>query len=156
MTRSTPPTNPSPPEQPSVIARYFLRRFALAHRKSNKLRVQFANALADTIFVFVGMPIAGITNFILVVNAKHLSPLIDQISHVAPQSAPYAFAALAMLGGYLLLNKKMKRYVAEDPTRYLQFSTEKDEQIVFWQRMGAVIILGILPTFLEIIVLVSE
>jgi hypothetical protein len=134
-----------------TVDRYFLRRLAMAHRKSNKPRVQFANALADTIFVFVIIPIAGLINFLLVVNAKH--PVVTKIIGVAPNIGPYALAALAMLVGYVLLNKRMKKHVEQDSTCYLQFCTEKDAEIAFWQRAGAVIIIGIFPAFLALLIL---
>ena len=50
----------------------------------------------------------------------------------------------------------MKKYIAVDPTRYLQFSTDKDAEIVFWQRIGVLINFGILPNVLAILVLALE
>ena len=136
-----------------VVGRYFLRRLALAHRKSNKPRVQYANALAETIFVFVGLPIAGFTCFVLVINAKRApAPILDVLG-VALQGGQLFFGVVAMLVGYLLLNKRMKKYVDESPTCYLPFSSDKDARIVFWQRIGALIAFGIVPTFLAIAVL---
>jgi hypothetical protein len=44
-------------------------------------------------------------------------------------------------------------YITEDPTCYLRFSTDKDAGIVFWQRIAALIVFGIRPSFLGILVL---
>ena len=55
-----------------------------------------------------------------------------------------------------MLNKRMKKYIAVDPTRYLQFRTDKDAEIVFWQRIGVLINFGILPNVLAILVLALE
>jgi len=67
-----------------------------------------------------------------------------------------AFGAAAMVVGYLLLNKSMKKYIDEDSTCYMAFDTEKDAHIVLWQKIGAVIIVGMLPAFLGIVVLTLE
>lgn len=75
---------------------------------------------------------------------------------MAPHIVPYVFGALTMLAGFLLLNKRMKKYIAVDLTRYLQFSTDKDAEIVFWQRIGVLINFGILPNVLAILVLALE
>lgn len=136
-----------------VVGRYFLRRLALAHRKFNKPRVQYANALAETIFVFVGLPIAGFICFMLVISAKRAPDPILKVLGIAPQIEQLFFGVAAMLVGYLLLHKRMKKYVNESSTCYLPFSSDKDARIVFWQRIGAVIIFGILPTFLAIAML---
>ena len=148
-----PPTNENPTDQPGIIARYFLRRLALAHRKSNKQRVQYANALAETVLVFLGLPIAGFISFILVVTAKRTPTSIDKVLSTAPQFEQLIFGVVVMLVGYVLLNKKMKEYVDADSTCYERFSTDKDAKIVFWQRIGALIIFGILPAFLGLLVL---
>src|ERR1700677_2241914 len=95
----------SPSSGIGVVVRYFLRRLAMAHRKSAKPRVQYANALAETVLVFVALPIAGITSFFLVISAKWgANPIIETLG-IAPQIGGIVFGALAMLVGYLLLNK---------------------------------------------------
>ena len=104
-----------------VVGRCFLRRLALAHRKSDKPRVQCANALAETIFVFVGLPIAGFMCFVLVINAKRAPGPILKLFGMAPQVEQLDFGVAAMLVGYLLLNKRMRRYVEESSTCYLPF-----------------------------------
>jgi hypothetical protein len=70
-----------------IIDHYFIRRLAMAHRKSNKPRVQFANALADTIVIFVALPIAGLANFIIVLNAKNAA--IAKLLAAMPPIGPY-------------------------------------------------------------------
>jgi hypothetical protein len=64
-------------------------------------------------------------------------------------------AALAMLVGYFLLNKRMKKHVEEDSTCYLRFNADKDAEIVFSQRLAAIFIIGILSVFLALILLGS-
>ena len=143
----------SPSSGIGVVVRYFLRRLAMAHRKSAKPRVQYANALAETVLVFVALPIAGITSFFLVISAKWgANPIIETLG-IAPQIGGIVFGALAMLVGYLLLNKRMKKYIEEDPACYLRFGTEKDAQIVFWQKVCALIVCGVVPLFLGVLVL---
>jgi len=139
-----------------VVGRYFLRRLALAHRKSSNPKVQYANALAETILVVIGLPIAGLTCFVMVINLRRGPDPIHKLLGAAPLFGQLVFGIGAMLVGNLLINKRMKKYVAESSTCYLPFSSDKDAQIVFWQRIGALIIFGILPTFLAIAMLALE
>src|ERR1700722_1539719 len=52
------PSKPSGTKRPDFIARYFLRRLAMAHRDSptRKPSIQYTNALVETILMFVGLP----------------------------------------------------------------------------------------------------
>jgi hypothetical protein len=141
------------PTNVGMVGRYFLRRFALAQRKSNNLRVQYANALADTIVVFVGLPIASVTSFGIATSAKWGAQLLARAFGTALQLDALMLGAVVMLVGSLLLNKRMKKYLEDDANCYTQFATEKDARIVFWQKVSALIIFGVGPLLLAVVVL---
>jgi hypothetical protein len=130
-----------------LVARYFLRRLAMAHRKYSHVKVQYANALADTILVFVTAPICGFLGFILILSLRWAPNPITRIFGSAPQVIAIIIAGLSILFGYWLLNNKMKRHLEVDPSCYLEFDNEKDVNVVFLQKLFVLIVSGIvLPT----------
>jgi hypothetical protein len=153
MTR--PPPNASPTDPPDAITRYFLRRLALAHRKYKEPRVGFANALADTVLVFVGLPIAAVFSFVIATSGKWGLQASARLFGAAPQLEGLGFGAVVMLIGYLLLNRRMRKYVDENSDCYLAYDSEKDAQVVFWQRLSALIFFGIGPLLLAVLILAA-
>ena len=145
------PTNANLTKQPDVIARYFLRRFALAQRKSDKPSVQFNNALADTIGVFVVFPIIGFASFILILSHRWAPNTIAKWFGLSPQVEMIAIAILSMVGGYWGLNKRLKQY-RDDRTTYLSFATELDRRIVIWQKLIVFAVCAMLVPFLSLLV----
>lgn len=109
-TAVTLPTTANLTKQPDIIARYFLRRFALAQRKPDKPSVQFNNALADTIGVFVVFPIIGLASFILILSHRWAPNTIAKWFGLSPQVGMIAIVILSMVGGYWGLNKRLKQY----------------------------------------------
>jgi hypothetical protein len=135
-------------QDPGVVGRYFMRRLATAARKSSNRRVQYSNALADTAFVFVAMPLAGLFTFFVIASAKKHGHLAPAIPHLSSEAQGWIFGLLAMLIGLSVLNKRMKRYVRADPEGYLRFNTERDTSAADWQRLLVFLICAIaLPVF---------
>jgi len=136
-----------------TVTRYFLRRLAMAQQKSRDRRVQYANALAETIFVFVVTPIASIVGFCIITSAKLHSALLGRLFNIAPDAFALTIGGLATLIGFYILNKRMKRRLQVDPHCYSRFSTEKDAEIATVQKTLALIALGVLPIGLGLLVL---
>jgi hypothetical protein len=66
------PSNTTGTERPDFIARYFLRRLAMAHRKrpNRKPRIQYTNALVETILIFVGLPVIGLAGIVMISSLR--------------------------------------------------------------------------------------
>jgi hypothetical protein len=136
-----------------AVTRYFMRRLAMAQQKSRGKRMQYANALAETVFVFVVAPISGIVGVRLIASAKLHSALLTRLMNIAPDAFALTIGGLAMLFGFCILHKRMKQRMRDDPHCYLRFSTEKDAEIATIQKTCALIALGILPIGLGLLVL---
>ena len=59
-------------EKPDFIARYFLRRLAMAYRESpsRKPSIQYTNALLETILIFIGLPMMGLASLVLIPSLR--------------------------------------------------------------------------------------
>lgn len=125
----------------------------MAQRKSRDRRVQYANALAEAIFVFVVAPIAGILGFCIIASAKLHSAVLGRLFNVAPDVVALTIGGLATLIGFYILNKRMKRRLQVDPHCYSRFSTEKDSEIATVQKTLALIALDAIPIGLGFLVL---
>ena len=143
-----------PPSQPpGIVARYFLRRRALVHRKysGNETSAQHNRAVMETILIFVGLPTIALGSFLGNVALRWApSPIVSAL-----ESAPYIFACtlvvLSFVIGYLSLGKKLRIYRG-DCTAYLQFDSDKDREIIFWQKVTATVICFIVIPFIAIYV----
>jgi hypothetical protein len=135
--------NPSGAKR-GALERYFLRRLAIAHRVYGKPRVRYANALADTILVFIAAPAAGILTFILILSLSWAPNPITRVFGISPQLETIVGAAALMFIGHRLLNKQMRNLTAREPDSYLLFSTARDGSIVFWQKTIVLVVSGIL------------
>jgi hypothetical protein len=130
-----------------------MRRLATAARKSSDRRVQYSNALADTVFVFVALPLAGLFAFFVIASAKKHRQLAHIIPHLSSQAQGWIFGLLFMLIGFLVLNRRMKRYVSADPEGYLRFDTERDTDVADWQRLLVFLVCAIAAPVFGLIVL---
>jgi hypothetical protein len=135
----------SPSSGIGVVARYFLRRLAIAHRKSNKPRVQYANALAETILIFVTAPACSLIAVTVILALKWAPNPVTRLFGLAPQVEALIISALSVVVGYLLFTRRMRRYLKEDSNCFLRFGTDRDRQVVFWQKVSALVVCGILP-----------
>jgi hypothetical protein len=148
---SAPPVNSDSTMELDVIARYFLRRLALAHLKSHKPSVQYNNALADTIGVFVAFPVVGFASFVVILSLRWAPSTIAKWFGLSPRIWMIAVVVLSMFGGHWWLNKRLTRY-REDRTLYLSFSSDSDRRIVFWQRLTVFATCAVLVPFLALVV----
>jgi hypothetical protein len=123
-------------EKPDVIARYFLRRLAMAHRQSpnRKAWIQYNDALVATITLFVGMPVIAVASLILI-------PCLRWAPQIFPKWTRFSQLGLALMLwipsviiGHIWLGRKLKEYRA-DRTAYFQFNSARDSQIASWQRI---------------------
>jgi hypothetical protein len=147
---SAAPVNSDSATELDVIARYFLRRLALAHLKSHKPSVQYNNALADTIGVFVAFPVVGFASSVLILSLRWAPHTIAKWFGLSPRIWMIAIVVLSMLGGHRWLNKRLTRY-REDRTLYLNFSSDSDRRIVFWQTLTVFAICAMLIPFLALV-----
>jgi len=140
-------------ERPNFIARYFLRRLAIAHRASptRKPSIQYTNALLDTILIFVGLPMLGFASLILIPSLRWAPNTIARWFGLSPRLGLLALWILSLLAGHWWLGKQLKKY-REDRSEYLQFATEKDAQIAFWQKTAVLLVCGIVLPLLAMFV----
>ena len=145
------PTNSPTFEQPDLIARYFIRRLALAHRKWNKPSVQYNNALADTVGVFVAFPLVAFASFILILSLRWAPNTVAKVFGLSPGVGMIMIVVFSMVVGYLWLNGRLKKY-REDRSIYLRFATESDRRVVFWQKIIVFVVCAIVIPFLALLV----
>jgi hypothetical protein len=153
MVNANKPTGANPMEKPDFIARYFLRRLAIAHRASptRKLSIQYTNALLETILIFVGLPMLGVASVVLIPSIRWAPNTIAKWFGLSPRVALFVLWILSLVVGYWWLGKRLKKY-RQDRSTYMQFASEKDTQIAFWQKVGVLLACGIVLPILALLV----
>jgi len=105
-------TNPTAAEKPDWIARYFLRRLAMAHRESpnRKPWIQHNNALVETILVFVGMPVIAIASLILIPSLRWAPQIFPKWTSFSQLGFALMLWILSVIIGHMWLGPKFKKY----------------------------------------------
>jgi succinate dehydrogenase/fumarate reductase cytochrome b subunit len=138
---------------PDFIARYFLRRLAMAHRESpsRKPSIQYSNALLETILIFVGLPMLGIASLILIPSLRWAPNTTAKWLSASPWGDVLVVGILSLVVGHLCFGKRFKKY-REDRSAYTQFASTRDARIVFWQRFIVFIICAVVLPLLAMLV----
>jgi hypothetical protein len=128
-------SNPPAAEKPDWIARYFLRRLAMAHRESpnRKPWIQHNNALVETIIVFVGMPVIAVASLILIRCLRWAPQIFPKWTGFSQLRLSLVLWILSVIIGHIWLGRKFKKY-RDDCSAYLQFNSARDSQSASWQR----------------------
>jgi hypothetical protein len=128
-------SNPTAAEKPDLIARYFLRRLAMAHRESpnRKAWIQHNNALVETIFVFVGMPVIAVASLILIPCLRWAPQIFPKWTRFSQLGLALMLWILSVIIGHIWLGRKFKKYRG-DRSAYFQFNSARDSKIASWQR----------------------
>jgi hypothetical protein len=128
-------SNQTAAEKPDWIARYFLRRLAMAHRESpnRKPWIQHNKALVETILVFVGMPVIAIASLILIPSLRWAPQIFPKWTSFSQLGFALMLWILSVIIGHMWLGPKFKKY-RDDRSAYLQFNSAKDRKIASWQR----------------------
>jgi hypothetical protein len=150
---NTRPANADLSTEVDFIARYFLRRLAKAHRESptRKPSIQYTNALVETILIFVGFPMLGLASLILIPSIRWAPNTIAKWFGLSPRIGLIILCILSLVVGHWWLGQRLKKY-REDRSVYLQFNTEKDTQIAFWQKVSVILVCGIVFPLLAMLV----
>jgi hypothetical protein len=129
------PSNTTDTERPDFIARYFLRRLAMAHRESpsRKPSIQYTNAFVETILIFVGMPMIGLTSTVLLSSLRWAPQILPKGHGFSRLGAAIIVWTLSVIIGHLWLEPRLKKY-REDRSTYSEFASTRDARIVSWQR----------------------
>jgi hypothetical protein len=138
-------------ERPGVIARYFFRRLALAHRVSDKPSVQYNTALVETILVFVGFPFIGLVSFVLILSLRWAQETVAKWFGLSPRVGMILIVVFALVLGHWLLTKRLAQY-RDDRIIYLRFATDSDRRIVFWQKFIVICVCVFVIPFLALLV----
>jgi hypothetical protein len=144
--------NPTADEKPDVIARYFLRRLAMAHRDSpsRKPSIQYTNALVETILVFVGMPMIAIASLILIPSIRWAPDTIAKWFGFSPRGGVIILSILSLVVGHIWLGNRFKKY-RDDHSAYLQLNSDRDFKIASWQKATVLVACGIILPFLAML-----
>ena len=132
------------PEKPDFIARYFLRRLAIAHRDSpsRKPSIQYTNALLETILVFVGMPLIGLASLVLIPSLRWAPNTLAKWSSVSHFGLATILWIVSTGIGHIWLGHRFKKY-RDDHSAYLQLSSDRDFKIASWQKATILLACGI-------------
>ena len=89
-------------ERRDFIARYFLRRLAMAHRASpsRKPSIQYTHALLETILIFVGMPMLGLASFVLIPSLRWAPDTIAKWFGFSPRGGLIILYVLSLIIGH--------------------------------------------------------
>jgi hypothetical protein len=121
--------------RPDCIARYYLRRLAMAHRESpsRRLSIQHINALVETILVFVGMPVVALASLILIPSLRWAPQIFPTWTSFSQLGFALMLWILSVIIGHIWLGRKLRKY-RDDRSAYLEFNSARDARIASWQR----------------------
>ena len=105
--------------------------------------------MAEIVAIFVGMPGMALFSWIVIASLKHL-PAISRAYGQSPRLVSVAIVVLLMIGGYLSFRARIRPYRAES-SAYLDFDSELDRSIIFWQKVGVVILCGVVLPWIAIL-----
>jgi hypothetical protein len=147
------PISANPLEKPDFIARYFLRRLAMAHRQSpsRKPSIQYTNAFVETILIFVGMPVIGLTSIALLSSLRWAPQILPKGHGFSQLGVAIIIWTLSVIIGHLWLGPRLKKY-REDRSAYSEFASTRDARIVSWQRFIVFIVCAIVLPLLTLFV----
>jgi hypothetical protein len=139
-------------DEPSALIRYFLRRLAIARRNGYTPSASYSDAKAETILVFIAAPTGAVLSFILLGSLRWVSQA-TAAQHPLPGKLVIAlvFTAVSLVVGHFLLDGRLKKY-RNNPSSSLNFDTERDRGIVFWQKFVVLVSCGIIIPWLGIAV----
>jgi hypothetical protein len=145
----TSPEDPNATGMRDFVTRYFLRRLAIARQSASMRRpeTQYTDALLETILIFVGMPMLGVTSVILITSLRWAPNAIAKWFGYWPRGGVIILSILSIVVGRLWLRKRFEKY-REDRAIYKQFASEKDSRIVAWQRFIVFLVCAIILPFL--------
>jgi hypothetical protein len=126
------------------ITRYFLRRLAIARRNpNNNAGSAFFEAKLEVTLVVIALPLLGLVGFLLLGSLHWISPA-EAARHPLPNKtvAVLTVWGLCTFAGNIWLNRRYARY-ATDPTLCQEFDSERDREIVGWQRFAVFVICAI-------------
>jgi hypothetical protein len=141
-------------ETMDMITRYFLRRLAISGRKPNRASpsARYRDALVDVILIVLGLPAAGILLFVGLGSMSWWDPIVRTrwpwLGFRVPGLILWVFALIV---GHLWLGRRFSRY-RDNPTACMDFASESDRRIVFWQKLGMTATCGIVAPCLGIAV----
>ena len=143
-----------PVEKPDFIARYFLRRLAMAHRASpnRKLSIQYNSAFADTIFLVVCLPMIAFVSVVGLSSLRWAPQIATNGPHISRLSLGLVLWTLSVLIGYLWLRPRLKKY-KDDRSAFTEFASARDARIASWQRHIAFIVCAIVLPLLTLFVI---
>jgi hypothetical protein len=146
------PGNPTGTEKPDLIARYFLRRLAMAHRESpsRKPSIQYTNALVETILIFVGLPMIALASIVLIPNLRWVSQILPKGSRFPQLGFAIILWTLSVVIGHLWLGPRVKKY-RQDRSAFTEFASTRDARIVSWQRFIVFTVCAIVLPFLAML-----
>jgi hypothetical protein len=101
-------------EKPDFIARYFLRRLAMAHHESpsRKPSIQHINALVDTILVFVGMPVIALASLLLIPSLRWAPQIFPKWTSFSQLGLALILWIVSVIIGHIWLGRKFKKYLS--------------------------------------------
>jgi hypothetical protein len=149
----TSPSDPTATDKRDFVIRYFLRRLAIARHRvpTRKLGTQYTDAFLETILIFVSMPMMGVASFILILSLRWAPNTIAKWFGYSPWAGVIIIGILSWVVGRLWVGKRFEKY-REDRCVYTQYASEKDSQIVAWQRFIVFFVCAIVLPFLAMLV----
>jgi hypothetical protein len=127
-----------------IVTRYFLRRQALALKRDNTAsQAAYRRALAEVTFAFVVMPAIGVLAFFGLSSINWLRPALEQhFPWLSIRLLAVVLWVLLFVIGNAWFGRRFKQYLS-DPGLCRRFDSARDRRIAFWQKMGSVVLCGL-------------
>lgn len=134
------------------MARYFLRRLALARRDPrNSATAAYSNALFELTLVVVLMPCLAIFSCVLIASVKWAPTFARAHPNFSPKVAGLVIGFLAFGAGNVWLRRRF-RELQVMPSACAYFDTKEDRRVACWQKLVVVSVCGAVIPLLAIAV----
>lgn len=135
-----------------AISRYFLRRLAIAtHKEHVSASTPYYEALVEVILVFMALPAIAVFSFVSLSTMKWWRPIMEeQWPWLSAKAGGLTIGFLTLLISYFWLGKRFGRYRFERPAM-VEFDTDRDRRIAYWQKFIVVVLCGLVAPWLGIL-----
>jgi hypothetical protein len=127
-----------------MVTRYFLRRYAQARRNLNNATpsVPFRAAVLEAGFLFVMLPFLSLYSVFLITSLRW--PLLNRayLDEMADKYLAIALSFALLAGWYFIVARKFQRYRV-NPRLCAEFDSERDRNIILWQKAVGLIVAGL-------------
>ena len=127
-----------------MVTRYFLRRYAQAKRKPGNATpsVPFRAAVLEAGFLFVMLPFLSLYSVLVITSFRWPLWSGGDFDGMVDKYTAVALSLVLLAVWYFIMARKFQRYRV-NPELCAEFDSERDRNIILWQKAVGLIVAGV-------------